>query len=74
MLPHEQPDILDMVIYPRDLRKTRWAEIIQQRKGPLQLWMLDQEPCDDLLAPLRNSNGREGPTGPKGPTGATEST
>ncbi|KAF2344036.1 hypothetical protein FHG87_025208 [Trinorchestia longiramus] len=55
VLPHEQPDLLEVWMHPRDLRNTRWAEVIQHRQGRLQLLMGDVESCDDVLAPLRNS-------------------
>ncbi|KAF2354539.1 hypothetical protein FHG87_014705 [Trinorchestia longiramus] len=58
MLPHEQPDLLRVWMHPRDLRNTRWAEVIQHRQGRLELQMEIKESCDDVLAPLRNSNGR----------------
>ncbi|KAF2366151.1 P-loop containing nucleoside triphosphate hydrolase [Trinorchestia longiramus] len=56
MLPHKQPDLLRVVkMHPRDLRNTRWAEVIQHRQGRLLLRMEIKESCDDVLAPLHNS-------------------
>ncbi|KAF2347700.1 P-loop containing nucleoside triphosphate hydrolase [Trinorchestia longiramus] len=54
MLPHEQPRLLKVVMHPRDLRNTRWTEVIQHRQGRLLLRM-ENESCDDVLGPLRNS-------------------